>query len=237
MTLDKKQQFARIAVIANKGRLLSLGKHAAGFVFDAEVVDLNTKLCALDGGAIEDNSVLMRIAELAAKYAITSSTDYKDSIQYSMLGGAETIALFGQGAFKGLSVEVKKVDKFHKIVMGWAIISQVAGQDYYDLHGDNLPEDVMFESSVAFMRNYRVGKDMHYGSQIGTVVFAWPMTKDVAASLGMTSNISGLLIGMQIEDADILAKYASGEYTGFSLGGFLTEEPEVIEEPEAENAA
>ena len=124
------------------------------------------------------------------------------------------------------SAAVCKVDEALGLVFGFAIVSKVDGEDYFDSQGDNIPEDSMLKAATDFMLNSRVAKDMHDGDQIGSVVFAFPMTTDVAKALDIQTNKTGLLIGMK-PSADILAKYKSGEYSGFSIGGMRGDDEEV----------
>lgn len=53
----------------------------------------------------------------------------------------------------------------------------------------------------------------------GSVPFLFPMTSDIAAALDIQTERTGLLVGA-LPDPDILQKYKTGEYTGFSVGGF-----------------
>jgi hypothetical protein len=68
---------------------------------------------------------------------------------------------------------------------------------------------------------------MHKGDPIGTMVFAFPLTTDIAKAFDITTPRTGLMIGMK-PSAEVLAKFKSGEYTGFSIGGKRVEE-EVVE--------
>lgn len=113
---------------------------------------------------------------------------------------------------------VLKVDDTLGLVFGWAIVSKQNGADYYDTQGDHIPEDAMLKAADDFMQNSRVAKDMHAGDAIGSVVFCWPMTSDIAKAMGITTTTTGLMIAMK-PPADIVAKFKSGEYTGFSIGG------------------
>lgn len=122
--------------------------------------------------------------------------------------------------------DVLKVDDSLGLVMGYAIVCTEDGEDYYDLQGDHIPEDAMLKASLDFMENSRVAKDMHSGDQTGTVVFAWPLTADVAKAFGMEVKKTGLLIAVR-PDADTLAKYKDGTFTGFSIGGRRVTDEEV----------
>jgi hypothetical protein len=58
------------------------------------------------------------------------------------------------------------------------------------------------------------------------VVFAFPLTEDIGKAMGIESQKTGLMIAMQ-PPAEILIKYKSGEYTGFSIGGRRVVDEEV----------
>ncbi len=121
--------------------------------------------------------------------------------------------------FDATNAAVCKVDESLGLVFGWAIVCKQDGEDYFDVQGDHIPEDAMLRASADFMENSRVSKTMHEGKQTGSVIFAMPMTADVAKSFGVETKTTGLMIAMKPSDPEILAKFASGEYSGFSIGG------------------
>lgn len=115
---------------------------------------------------------------------------------------------------------VTKVDTNLGLVLGWAIVSKVDGQDYFDLQGDHIPQDVMLKAATEFMESAREAKVMHSGGARGSVLFAWPMTEEIAKAYGIdTGGKFGLMIAAKY-DADTLAKFADGTFTGFSIGGY-----------------
>lgn len=121
--------------------------------------------------------------------------------------------------------EVFKVNEELGLVFGYAIICKVDGVDYFDAQDDHIPEDSMLEAAADFMQKSRVAGEMHErgedGNPVekGTVVFAWPMTTEIAAAMGITVEKTGLMIAIKPHDKDILAKFRDGTYTGFSIGG------------------
>ena len=121
---------------------------------------------------------------------------------------------------------VVKVDESLGLVFGFAIVSKKDGQDYYDLQDDHIPEDAMLKASLDFMENSRVAKEMHSGDQQGSVVFAFPLTSDIAAALDIVTKQTGLMIAMRPAPG-MLAKFKSGEFTGFSIGGFRLQDEEA----------
>lgn len=120
-----------------------------------------------------------------------------------------------------------KVNDELGLVMGWAIISKINGEDYYDTQYDNIPEDAMLEAANDFMQKSRVMKLMHEGDSQGTVVFAWPLTEEIAKSFGIECNKSGLMIAVKPDSDEILEKFRKGELTGFSIGGYRIEDEEI----------
>jgi len=123
-------------------------------------------------------------------------------------------------------VQVVKVDSNLGLVFGFAIVSTSGGEPYYDVQGDHIPEAVMLKAAMEFMENSRIAKEMHQGQPKGSVVFAFPLTTDIAKSLGITTERTGLLIAMK-PTAAVLEKFRDGTYTGFSIGGAYGEMEEV----------
>ncbi|UFK26761.1 hypothetical protein [Roseobacter phage RDJL6] len=122
-----------------------------------------------------------------------------------------------------LRAEVLKVDDSLGLVMGYAIVCKEDGEPYYDLQGDYITEEAMLKAALDFMENSQVAKEMHTGEQTGTIVFAWPMTEDIAKAFGLEVKKTGLLIAVR-PDADMLAKFRDGTYSGFSIGGHWLKE-------------
>jgi hypothetical protein len=112
---------------------------------------------------------------------------------------------------------IAKVDTSHGLVFGFGIVCRKGGQPYFDLQKDHIPEDSMIEAAADFMKNSRQAHEMHAGSKQGDVVFAMPITDDIRKFIA-DSDETGLLIGMA-PSAEVLAKFKSGEYAGFSIGG------------------
>ena len=134
-------------------------------------------------------------------------------------------------ALKNENFRVAKVDTSLGLVFGWAIVCKVDGKDYYDLNIDaagqhvgkrvpeHIPEDVMLKSVLDLTANgHAPGNDMHDGPDRGHYPFLFPMTTDIAKAMGITTEKTGLMCAYA-PPPEILAKYASGEYTGFSIEG------------------
>lgn len=115
--------------------------------------------------------------------------------------------------------EILKVDESLGLVFGFAIICKEDGEPHFDHQADHVPEGVMLKGSLAFAKSARVAKEMHEGDQMGTIDFLFPLTQEIADSLDIVTKRTGLLIAMKPESPEVLQKFASGEYTGFSIGG------------------
>lgn len=129
---------------------------------------------------------------------------------------------------KRLYGEVAKVDDELGLVFGFAIVCTENGEPYYDVQGDHIPEDSMMKALADFMENSRVAKEMHAGEQIGGITFAFPLTLEVAKAMGLGDvQKTGAMIAMKPDSPEVLEKFRSGEYTGFSIGGRRLEDEEV----------
>jgi len=125
---------------------------------------------------------------------------------------------------------IMKVDSNLGLVFGWAIISKQDDEDYYDLQGDHIPEEAMLEASLEFMEKRRTLKLMHKGEKQGNVVFAWPLTTEVAKAMGLKTSVTGLMIAVKPANKKILQDIKSGKLTGFSIGGQRLEDEDVENE-------
>jgi hypothetical protein len=128
---------------------------------------------------------------------------------------------------KKLYGKVTKVDEELGLVMGFAIVCNIEGEPYFDVQGDHIPEETMLKSAFDFMHNSRVVKEMHKGGEGGSTVFAWPLTTDIAKAMGLKTKKTGLMIAIRPADDEMLEKFRSGEYTGFSIGGIRLKDEEV----------
>lgn len=127
-----------------------------------------------------------------------------------------------------IEVSVCKVEKRLGLVIGYAIICKVDGEDYYDLGSydeatdqlvsDHISEDEMLAAVTDFMKSARVAKEMHAGEQRGGVIHSFPLTTEIAKTLGITAKMTGWIVAMQ-PDPEMLARFESGALTGFSIGG------------------
>ena len=119
------------------------------------------------------------------------------------------------------SFKIAKVDDELGLVFGYAIICTEKDEPYYDTQEDHIPEETMLKAALDFSENSAVVKDMHAGEPKGSCVFMFPLTKQIAESLNIETDKTGLLVAVKPEK-DMLNKFKSGELTGFSIGGVAT---------------
>lgn len=129
-------------------------------------------------------------------------------------------------------IPVCKVDDSLGLVFGWAIVCTEDGDPYFDVQGDHIPEYSMVKAATDFMLHSRAAKEMHQGDETGQILYAFPMTSDIAKALGIETKRTGLLIGMR-PSPEVLGKFRDGTYTGFSIGGAYLQNEEVPEWPSA----
>jgi cation transport regulator ChaB len=142
--------------------------------------------------------------------------DDLDDERFEKFDALTTINGAGEPASRA---SVIKVSDELGLVFGWAMICKDGGNDYFDVQDDHIPEDAMLKASAEFMLSRRVAKEMHFGDEMGTIVFAFPVTSDVAKAMNISTDRTGLMIAMKPSSEALLEKFRSGEYTGFSIGG------------------
>lgn len=197
-----------------------------------------SELVAIQNRVDREKVERLRVKKAAAKHPVVVQHDGRLYIAdghhratAKWLDGAETIDVH----FKDLEEVtnmvkadvIAKVDEELGLVFGWAIVSKVEGEDYFDTQGDHIPENAMLKASAEFMQNSRMAKEMHVGEGKGSVVFAFPMTEDIAKAMGMETKQTGLMIAMKPDDAEMVKKFKDGTYTGFSIGGKRIKDKEL----------
>lgn len=123
------------------------------------------------------------------------------------------------------TVTLNKLDAEKRILYGYAIVSKEAdGSSYIDLQGDHISEQAMYDAAIDFMKTARIAQDSHTGTEIGNVLFAIPVTEDIAKAMDIVTKKRGLFIGMEVSQ-EVADLYISGEYEGFSIGGTANSVP------------
>lgn len=116
--------------------------------------------------------------------------------------------------------EVAKVEESLGLVFGWSMVCKIDGTPYVDLQDQHITERGMLKMILGFVKNHgSVAHDMHTDVIDGSFPFAFPLTTDIAESLGITTSKTGAIIGYQPETDGMLQKFSSGLYKGFSIAG------------------
>ena len=120
--------------------------------------------------------------------------------------------------------EIVKADTALGLVFGWGIVCKQSGEEYFDTQGDCVPEDAMLEATTDFMKSARVAGEMHARTangdvvKAGTVVHSMPLSQEVADIYKVQTEQTGWMVAVAPYPG-MLAKFQSGEFTGFSVGG------------------
>lgn len=114
---------------------------------------------------------------------------------------------------------ILKMDEEQRMVYGWASVATENGEPVVDVQGDIIKMAVLEKAATEFMLDHRVAKAMHDGDGIGEVVHSFPLSTELAKSLGVASPREGWLIGMKVHSDDVWKRVKSGELRAFSIGG------------------
>jgi len=118
-----------------------------------------------------------------------------------------------------LKSEVLKFDEEQRLVYGWAYVSTVNGQVSLDHSGEYIKPEELVKAATNFMLDVRVAKAMHTGSQVGEIVHSLPVTKEIANSLGLSTNKEGWIICVKVHDDNVWEQVKVGKLSAFSIGG------------------
>ena len=126
---------------------------------------------------------------------------------------------------KNIEGKILKTDDEQRMVYGWASVVTENGEPVVDRQGDVIKAETLVTAVNEFMEHVRIGKAMHTGEQVGTVVHSLPITKEIGDSLGIQSDREGWVVAYKVFDDDVWAMVKSGELAAFSIGGrAITEE-------------
>lgn len=192
--------------------------HGTSDKFDFSAPDAKAMRAKLQGWKAKHVGFEKHTQEFGKRGARHSSKDQSmiQTVHDHAVSLGATCAEVGK---RELQASIAKVDETLGLVFGWAIICKIGDEDYYDVQEDHIPEQSMLKSATDFTLSERVGKEMHFGKGKGTIAFVFPLTTEIAKAFGLSTNQTGLMIAMKPDTPDILAKFKSGEYTGFSIGG------------------
>lgn len=117
------------------------------------------------------------------------------------------------------SIKIIKMDDEQRVVWGWASVATENGVPVYDVHGDHIPMSELTKASIDFMENVRVGKSLHQGDQVSSVIGCLPLSQELAKALGIESDKEGLIMGFRVHDDQTWELIKSGELPALSIGG------------------
>ncbi|PYE89593.1 XkdF-like putative serine protease domain-containing protein [Phyllobacterium leguminum] len=124
-----------------------------------------------------------------------------------------------------MKAEIVKADDEQRMAYGWASVISEGGKPVIDTQGDVIDASELVKSTTEFMADARVAKAMHEGGQVGEVLHSFPLTAELAKSLGISSDREGWIVGVKVHDDGIWKRVKSGELRAFSIGGSGTRIP------------
>lgn len=114
---------------------------------------------------------------------------------------------------------IVKVDEEQRMVYGWASVISERGIAVIDSQGDIIEADELLKATTEFMKDARIAKVMHTGSQMGEVVHSFPLVFEIAKGLGIKCDKEGWIVGVYVKDDEAWQAVKSGELPAFSIGG------------------
>ena len=127
--------------------------------------------------------------------------------------------IIGKSMTKNIEGKILKTDDEQRMVYGWASVITEKGEPVVDRQDDMIEADTLVKAVNEFMEHVRVGKAMHVGEQVGTVVHSLPITKEIGDSLGIQSDREGWVVAYKVFDDDVWNMVKIGELAAFSIGG------------------
>lgn len=115
--------------------------------------------------------------------------------------------------------KVLKYVEEQRLVYGWAYVSTVNDEISLDHSGEYIRPDEIVKAATNFMLDARVAKEMHSGPQVGDIVHSLPITKEIASSLGLSTDKEGWIICVKVHDDKVWEQVKTGKLSAFSIGG------------------
>lgn len=116
-------------------------------------------------------------------------------------------------------VKVDGVDPEFGLVFGRAIICTENGEEYFDSDNQHIPVPVMMKAVVDWASSAQLTGEMH-AAESGAAVFHMPWSNEIAKAFGMETPWEGFMVAYR-PTPEVLEKFKSGAYTGFSVGGSI----------------
>ena len=124
-----------------------------------------------------------------------------------------------QGITEKMASKIIKIDDEMRMVFGWASVITEKGKTVVDTQGDVIEPSELMKATTDFMEDARVAKAMHDGDGIGEVLHSFPLTNEIAKSLGIETDREGWIVGVKVNNDEIWKKVKDGTYRAFSIGG------------------
>jgi len=117
------------------------------------------------------------------------------------------------------TTKVLKVDEGLGLVFGWGMICTDADGQYLDADDEGVSTTEMLKAVTDFSAQaVSPTDDAHDEVPDGTVVFSFPLTKEIAEQFDIDCPVEGWMVAVR-PSPEVLKKFADGTYTGFSVGG------------------
>jgi hypothetical protein len=129
-------------------------------------------------------------------------------------------------AFTG---EISKMDTDKRLAFGWCSLSEINGEPVVDLQGDYAPIDEIEKSAYAYVKDSRVGGDMHTRDgetpkHTSDLVESFIATPEKLRQMGLSEEVAksvptGWWVGFKVNDDEQWAMVKDGRRAGFSIHG------------------
>jgi hypothetical protein len=120
-----------------------------------------------------------------------------------------------------LFVPILKVDQEHRMVYGFATVSDKAGEPYFDNQGDHVSVNTIRKAWHDYVATPRLGGVNHERTDGGSLVEGLIIDDSVAEALSKALNkgYRGLFVGYHATDDKVWDGVKKGDFTGFSIAG------------------
>jgi hypothetical protein len=126
---------------------------------------------------------------------------------------------------KGDEIRLFKTDDEMRMVFGFASVIENPAGTVVDTQNDTIDSSELLKSVTTYMEGARIAKEMHVGGKIGEVIHSFPLTPELAKSLGISTPQYGWIVGMKVHDESTWQRVKKGELASFSIGGSATRVP------------
>jgi hypothetical protein len=117
-------------------------------------------------------------------------------------------------------VKANTLSKERRVVFGLAMVTKESGVEYFDTDNQSFTPDAMIDAAIDWSANGQLTNDMH-DEDSGCGVFSFPIDEAIKKAFGIDCDWEGLMIGYR-PTQEVFEKFLTGEYTGFSVEGLIT---------------